>query len=816
VQLQPNFSVPILTLHNTMPKEVAQGSSVLGRKTSSDDSATSSPSGGQRYNGEAVQSLGLASANHLSLRIRDPASWIRKEDETFRPPPSPIVVTDGLSSASKDAGNVMQLRQMFDRESKEKAKQGEQALGKVKELATLFEVKHDSPLRHLKPITSASHTPGSEGSGKVRELAAVFSANIKKSAATESLTMTKLAGPAKSSPRALPLRTGGIETVPAPVLNEVALLKPVADILVNPKQTKANPTKQIVLDFKRRELQVLRPRASPLIVQTQTVENAALVNGISLGNGAQLPALQKDRQAMSTSSDSSSDDFAREYSVESLMEELAVLPLEEHKEEEKLVQHSFALSVKPTLRSVGNDLPPNESIAVGDLDKSWRDFYKAVLEIVTAEEAFISRWHLANRLFVSPMVARLGEERTCRLVPLSCWNNIFRFHEALLQELMETLDELLGVGPVPVDRTSGSLELDEIIRSSMNNIAMLNEKFKQMEHREQGLTRARVKSWFLRLNSTMLRHADALIIAREFIIHQPAAMHYLETMNSKKKAFVAELEENPELQGLKFRDFLVQPVQNVCRYHLLYKAVMDKAPEPELAAAAMASQTKCAALAQRVNEAMKKEERKDAVELMARLKGQNNTDKFVSKLLPRGRRQGRNSDLNLNDITAVPIRQGELQVVSVTSNAAGADLQALSESLNARGKVTGLLCMNQLLLIESSKRRSGVPSVLHSFRFTAEWTGVRVQDDPDKSDILQLVFEGENEIVRVVLQVDETTKQNWLCDFKEVCRAAESVRQRELVAQQQMSKRRSFTMNGAAGDEDPTRIAQALHRTLTT
>jgi len=129
---------------------------------------------------------------------------------------------------------------------------------------------------------------------------------------------------------------------------------------------------------------------------------------------------------------------------------------------------------------------------------------------------------------------------------------------------------------------------------------------KKLEERLESTT---PKHW--KVGDIFLQMADFLKMYTVYVSNQDIAMQALTKIkeNSSMIAWLRDIEKNPQLNGLTLRDFLVKPVQRICRYPLLIEQLIRYTRNSHVDYSQLtAALAKMEAIAKYVNEAKRHEE----------------------------------------------------------------------------------------------------------------------------------------------------------------------------------------------------------------
>ena len=96
--------------------------------------------------------------------------------------------------------------------------------------------------------------------------------------------------------------------------------------------------------------------------------------------------------------------------------------------------------------------------------------------------------------------------------------------------------------------------------------------------------RSRLKSWDEdpRLGDIMIRMAPFLKLYSDYVANFDAANSILNDCLSREKRFAAlvqEFEKDPDCENLKISHFMLEPVQRLTRYKLLFEDYLKRLPE---------------------------------------------------------------------------------------------------------------------------------------------------------------------------------------------------------------------------------------------
>lgn len=298
-------------------------------------------------------------------------------------------------------------------------------------------------------------------------------------------------------------------------------------------------------------------------------------------------------------------------------------------------------------------------------------FYLCVLELVASEYKYVLDLTIINDCFVQMLASKGKQQLSGRI--FSVWENMLVVHDQLFYELLQTLpsqDELkrqLGTLPTSTQpriqsiRSSGSgvnskLRIDfEADGARLKLMEQLHLAwFKQPPLEQEAFWVDILSTWALKSCKVMRRLSDYLKACIPYIANYQSALDVLEelaTTDPKTLALINASEA--ELKGLHLRDYLIKPVQRVCKYPLLLREIERRALDEPAKTEATAAKKRLEAVADRVNEMVRLHEKGGLVELLTTVREQFRPRSLVHSL---------GLDKHLFEPTTKLYRKGSLSV----------------------------------------------------------------------------------------------------------------------------------------------------------
>ena len=471
-------------------------------------------------------------------------------------------------------------------------------------------------------------------------------------------------------------------------------------------------------------------------------------------------------------------------------------------------------------------------------------YFKSVMEVVTSVFNYVTDLYLANHVFVTRMYEQLGRERTETMMP--SWRDILRVHEQLLFMLIETIPDIKSIetnfgnedpiqpsapggisqrrsshvldSALAIDKTAGASAgklkeaalkldaIDEVFARLLESGRLLT-----IEQREQ---RDQLVSTFVQKQCAVLSKLSPFLkTANVFISNYHNALEVLESFSGEDLALLERLEADPLLKNLKLRDFLIKPVQRVCKYPLLLREVIKYARDEDTKVLGLKCQTQLMSIADQVNTMMKLNESGNAKKLAL----------IKQCIRPQ-------SDVEAYELhKSVLRREGDLSVVKCYGSAHAPELKAmtlLASQLEAKpkGSVRGLLFQDQLLLVEVNLKfitKAERLRVVLGFSVSQNWDAIKIDKIDQDAFTLTLCHspDGPAKGATVVwmFRTAQAARDGWVEDLAELSERMDKVRERvSLARQQEMKAEKSRRRSGSidwdklpAAPSAPARPARA-------
>jgi len=473
-------------------------------------------------------------------------------------------------------------------------------------------------------------------------------------------------------------------------------------------------------------------------------------------------------------------------------------------------------------------------------------YFKTAFEMISSEFKYVTDLFLADKAFVGPLTDSVGKDRTESMMP--CWGDILRVHERLLGMLMETLPDVRQLerdfgnnnallmtmpgsatgkgGAAPIRRPSYVMEnsdlLDSVAGASAPTLKahavkldVLEDCYSRLLESGRFLSETQrrdrvefISAWIVRQSDVFNKFAPFLKAANPFISNYHNAVETLESFAGEELALMQKLELNPLLKNLKLRDFLIKPVQRVCKYPLLYREMIKYAPDEDTKLAAIKAQSNLMTIADQVNTMMKLNESGNAKKLQA----------IKACIRPM-------SDLDAYELhNAILRREGDLTVVGFNGSSHAPELKTMSATAGVlqakpKGTVRGLLFQDQFLLVEvnlkfiTKAERLRISTGFH----VKNWESMKVekQDADGFSITLAHAADGPAKGATITWSFKSTAvaRDGWVEALMEMSDLLDKVRERMSLARQQEAKtenqRASRRKSNGSIDWDKTKISGA-------
>lgn len=436
-------------------------------------------------------------------------------------------------------------------------------------------------------------------------------------------------------------------------------------------------------------------------------------------------------------------------------------------------------------------------------------YFKAVLEVVTSEYKYVIDLFVASFAFVNPMIEAFGRDRTDQLVP--GWMDIARVHEGLLMWLIEKLPDVTKLetdfgndsqGSRNVTRRSSHVldndVIDQIAQgNSAKELKAAGSKFDALEDAfarlcesgrsltsEQRVLRVQfISEWVRNQCEIFAKAAPFLKTANRFISNYHNALETLEKFSGEELTLLEKLEAQPILKNLKLRDFLIKPVQRVCKYPLLLREIIKYGTDDETKLAAVKAQESLMTIADQVNTMMRLNESGNAKKLAV----------IRQNIRPV-------SDVESYELNkSVLRREGELYVVACEGSPDAPGLKAMKVIANqlatkTKGAIKGLLFLDQFLLVEVTQKfltKAERIRIVHGINVSQSWESIKVEKTDQNGFSLTLTHaEGPARGTMIVwkFKTPPAARDGWVDDLLELSERLEKVRERKSLVKQQELK----------------------------
>lgn len=467
-------------------------------------------------------------------------------------------------------------------------------------------------------------------------------------------------------------------------------------------------------------------------------------------------------------------------------------------------------------------------------DMKATNYFKVILEVATSEFKYVSDLHTAQITFVEPLAARMGKEVSDTL--FAGWESMLVVHERVLEELIMTLpncDDMemrfennvtvrqqTSSGSLPTPAHGDHLSPDRksmplhrvshtMLNSDLATVVSSDKSRKSLVEAAQKLDRledtygrylesgrflsftqrdermALLSDWVVAQSSVFIKLSSFFKTSNPFIANYYTALETLENFSGEDLAFVSNLESKPILAGLKMRDFLIKPVQRVCKYPLLYREIIKSSPTEEVKACAQRAQAQLMIVADQVNNVMKQNEMGNArklLELKQIIRPQSDLDVY-----------------GLNDHSCVLRRDGVLELVDWACSPGAPEHKTLPSLVDQikgkfKGTIRGLLFPGQLLLAEEYshffKSRNRL-AVVHAVRYHL-WPEVRVEPVDNDKFVLHLKHDDNSASKGAWLSwrfcSGPGTRDGWVESLNEGIANVQAARKRESAARDHENK----------------------------
>jgi hypothetical protein len=251
---------------------------------------------------------------------------------------------------------------------------------------------------------------------------------------------------------------------------------------------------------------------------------------------------------------------------------------------------------------------PNTELSAQDAkqNKLVSHYFRAIFEVITSEFRYVTDLHVFRGVFYVPMTDSMGRELTNKLFP--SLGLIIETHEHLLRLLIETLPSADDLGLEDVRHlerktTPGYLDADaitdvsgarafdmkawgltlETLEIGFCNPALVRhaDELERVQGQLQRCAPARMPftdgpraSWAVRVAEAMIKISHFLKVNIAYIANYATARDLVEAFEGEQFVTLSRVEQRPLLRGLRLRDFMIKPIQRVCKYGSLLKEVL--------------------------------------------------------------------------------------------------------------------------------------------------------------------------------------------------------------------------------------------------
>ncbi len=407
--------------------------------------------------------------------------------------------------------------------------------------------------------------------------------------------------------------------------------------------------------------------------------------------------------------------------------------------------------------------------------KALSNYFKAVFELVTSEFNYATDLVAANLLLLQPLQEKFGIGLAVRI--FSIWTTIMNNHDVLLtrkkNELVLLNDDGNETGDDRILRLNSHTSMVNSLESvKLKKIAQdldrfedsINASFKYInENRLERNKLEKLRDEIDRLARNLaliLKDAnDILEVSVSYIANYPSALQYLDDLANTKPAaiqFINQLESNPIFRGLQLRDYLIKPVQRLCKYPLLVREMVKYSKNPQTKQLLEDSQKSLQKIANNVNIIISKYEQDyDAklVELKGILK-QSEVQKY---------------NMHLDDCKLVRISDLKIEEVITGSDT------SFPKSIIKNDKTIGYLFRDQLLILEPSNKLIGHHKlkVSHQISFlhnNGKPVKIDVKESQENRNFFNLYVRNSKDgslVYKITFSVGSVTlKDGWVSDLQ--------------------------------------------------
>jgi hypothetical protein len=350
----------------------------------------------------------------------------------------------------------------------------------------------------------------------------------------------------------------------------------------------------------------------------------------------------------------------------------------------------------------------------------------------------------------------------------------------------ELLDTVAGASAGSLKASATKLDaLDDCYTRLLESGRFLSESQRQSRV-------AFISVWVTKQSDVFLKLAPFLKAANPFISNYHNAVEMLESFAGEELALLNKLELHPLLKNLKLRDFLIKPVQRVCKYPLLYREIIKYAPDEDTKVTAIKTQSQLMTIADQVNQMMKLNESGNAKKLAV----------IKSCIRPQ-------SDVDQYELhNSVLRRDGELYVVSCVGSSHAPELRAMTSIAavmvsKPKGSIRGLLFQDKLLLVDVQIKfitKAERLKIMHGFHINHNWETMKVEKLDADGFTLALAHSSDGPAkgatVTWTFKTPPAARDGWVESLMEMSERLDRVRERMSLARQQELKKQEMRTEG--------------------
>ncbi|KAH9259695.1 hypothetical protein BASA81_002117 [Batrachochytrium salamandrivorans] len=487
--------------------------------------------------------------------------------------------------------------------------------------------------------------------------------------------------------------------------------------------------------------------------------------------------------------------FPKNY-VQDLSEEFV---LETLAKQENTVKKTTVVAAAATKTSVeSNEYSPED--VKEDIFAS--HYFKSVLEVVTSELKYVVDLFTVNEVFVTKFQNHPSKSKYAGdLFP--SWISIVYAHENILGRLMEALPDSTQIAREFNKRTGLTVErkrmsgmgdslIKQVCGDSGAKLSAFQDKLERLEDafvlylesgKDMSLNQRKLRiqtisEWVCRQSKELTNLIPFLKMSNQFILQYHATLKKLEQFTGEDLQFINKLEAHPVMKTMKLRDFLIKPIQRVCKYPLLYREIIKYAPEEETRQIAKATQDKFMSITEHVNLMIKQSELGNAKRLAELL-----TWVYPPTDLQR-------YELHVPHTLLTMRREGELVVTAYPP---------LDEVSLPTKQLTALLITDSLFLCDKQTitRLLAKPEqrlrIHHAIRFGSS-TFDKITVTGKEEDLIEVCLEGDGggsskqQQTWIFKFPSQAGREGWLEDLNAAVERSEAVRNREREAHKQEQK----------------------------